>query len=268
VRPPAVPVVCRVLSVKPGKSGSLAPGLPKVGDQLDGSKATDLPDGAELSLRHSETRREFTLRGAGRFRVCPNGDETVLVARGTVTTTAGPGARAGAEVHLGTPFGVVHYGDAELTLTVTGKGLELEVRQGVTAVHGRTAADPGPNTRGVAAPNGRLKLGGRTDPTSLVEDCEAALGLLTPPPRASAGPSGSAAPLGAWAVQRLRARRGSRYACMRAEAAVTGLEGPEAARLGAALTARIGTAGRETAPSERDESSPTPEPSGSKTEFR
>ena len=114
VRPPVVPVGCRVLSVKPGKA-PLPAGMPRVGDRLEGNGAIGLPDGAELSLRHSETRREFTLRGEGRFRVCPDGDETVLVARGSMTTTSGPGARAGAEVHLGTPFGVVHFGDAELT---------------------------------------------------------------------------------------------------------------------------------------------------------
>jgi len=266
VRPPVVPVGCRVLSVKPGKA-PLAASVPRVGDRLDGG-SIDLPDGAELSLRHSETRREFTLRGEGRFRVCPNGDETVLVARGSMTTTSGPGARAGAEVHLGTPFGVVHFGDAELTLTVTGTQVDLAVRQGVVAVHGRTAADRGPSTRGVAGPDGRLKLGGRTDAAVLVGECDAALRALIPPP-ADAGPAASApVPLGAWAVQKLRARQGSRYTCMRAEAAVTGLDGPEAIRLGDLLTARIGTAGRETGPSEQREPFPASEPSGSKVEFR
>jgi hypothetical protein len=219
-----------------------------------------------VSLRHSETRRELVLFGPGRFRACPRGEETVIIGRGSVSTTAGPGARAGADVHIGTPFGVVHFGDAALKVAVTEARASVHVTQGDASIGGRTPADKGTVPPSVQGPNGRVELGGRRDENELVAECESALAALASPrPLSSAVPS--AAPsasagsnLGQWAVQKLRARQLGRYACMRAQAAVTGVDGPDATRLWDLVTAKMGTLGREAPPSESARPIPPPPP--------
>lgn len=228
--PRPAPIGCRVLAVK-----GAAPGAPKLGDLLDGTAFFDLPAGAELSLRHSETTRELALQGPGRFRACPKGEEMVVVTRGTVKTTSGPGARAGAEVRLATPFGVVHFGDAALTLEVTDKQAEVRVSSGAAAVDGRTEAD-GPTPKPVSGPKGRATFRGRSDPAVLVAECEAAAGAGSAPRPAASAPGAS---LGQWAVERLKARQAARHACSRALSAVGLAEGPEAVRLWDQVAAKI-----------------------------
>jgi hypothetical protein len=256
-----VPVGCRVLSLKgtPGGSDGGPSGAVegiKVGDLLNGERPLDLPAGLHLSLRHSETTRELVLAGGGRFVVCPGGDETVLLTRGSVSTTAGPGAHAGAEVHVGTPFGVVHFGDAALKVTVTRAALELRVTVGTASVSAGGAADSASPPKQVSGPAGRLKLLTSADPDALVKACEATLGALAAPRPSASAPEARA--LGDWAVEKLRARQESRYACMRAQAAAAGRGGPEGDRALELLTAKIGAAGRR----------PTPSAGPGKAEFR
>jgi hypothetical protein len=222
--PKPVPIGCRVLTLK-----GEAPGAPKVGDLLDGTAFFDLPARAELSVRHSETTRELALAGPGRFRACPKGEELVAVTRGKVKTTSGPGARAGAEVRLATPFGVVHFGDAELVLEVTGKQADVRVAQGTATIDGRTEADQGPTPGPVSGPKGRATFRGRADPESLLAECvkNATVARVGAPPAPSSGPGPT---LGQWAVERLKARQATRYACSRALASA-GLESEGADRL-------------------------------------
>ncbi len=233
-RPRPQPVGCRVLEATGGDAAS-----PRKGDLLDGSRFVDLSAGTSLKVKHSATLRELTLSGPGRFRPCPNGEEAVLVTSGTVVTVAGPGARAGAEVTLATPFGVAHYGDAALKLDVTDRGLTLAVSHGTVAFGGR--ADGEPKTKEeLGGPSGRLKVEGEVDPRALAERCFAALAAAAPDGGRAAGPADAGrAPLGAWAVERLRARKAARLACARAEAATGRLEGPPQSRLWAELEARI-----------------------------
>lgn len=227
--PKPAPVGCRVLTLQGN-----APSAPKPGDLLDGRSFFELPEGAVLSLRHSETTRELTLKGPGRFRACPKGEELVAVTRGTVTTTSGPGARAGAEVRLATPFGVVRFADAALTLRVTAEEAAVSVTQGYAVVDGRTKED-GPAQSPVSGPRGRSTFRGRSDAKALVAACEKqAAGLATPVPAGSASEN-----LGRWAVERLKARQAARYACSRALAAVGLVEGPDADRLWDQVSARI-----------------------------
>jgi hypothetical protein len=211
-----------VLTVK-GDAGA----GPEAGELLDGRSFFEVPAGTELALRHSETTRELALKGPGRFRACPKGEELVAVTRGKVSTTSGPGARAGAEVRLATPFGVVHFGDAALELEVTDKTVELRVSQGTVVVDGRTAEDGAP-PKPISGPRGRATFRGRSDPTALVAECETSAAALATP-----APAGSAlgANLGQWAVERLKARQTARHACSRALSAIGLVEGPEAVRL-------------------------------------
>jgi hypothetical protein len=230
--PKPAPIGCRVLTVKGD-----APGAPKAGDLLQGTAFFELPAGAELSVRHSETTRELALAGPGRFRACPKGEELVVVTRGKVKTTSGPGARAGAEVRLATPFGVVHFGDAELVLEVTDKLADLRVAQGTATIDGRTEADPGPTPKPVSGPKGRASFRGRSDPSTLIEECEkTSAGSGSGPRPATSAPGAS---IGQWAVDRLKARQAARHACSRALSAVGLVEGPEAARLWDQVAAKI-----------------------------
>jgi hypothetical protein len=204
---------------------------------LDGKSFFELPAGVELALRHSETTRELALKGPGRFRACPEGEELVAVTRGKVSTTSGPGARAGAEVRLATPFGVVHYGDAALELEVGEKQAELRVSQGTVAIDGRTKADGGPPAKPVSGPKGRAAFRGLTDPIALEAECVKSATLLELSPRPAASASGG--DLGRWAVERLKARQVTRYVCTRAMAAA-GLDvGPGGDRLWDQAAARV-----------------------------
>jgi hypothetical protein len=246
VAPARAPVGCRVLS---GKGD--APRAPKVGDLLEGQSFFDLPAGALLSLRHSETTREFSLHGPGRFRACPKGEELVAVTRGKVKTTSGPGARAGAEVRLATPFGVVHFGDAELELDVTEKQATVWVAQGTATVDGRKPADPGPTPRLVSGPKGRASFGGRTSAGDLVGEC--VLGATTLASSQPPAPAPSGTSLGQWAVGRLKARQAARHACTRALAAAGLEEGPTADLLWDRAAANIVATGTTVPPSQAPE---------------
>jgi len=227
-KPPPMVNGCRVLGVR----GKEAPaGTPGVGTLLHDRIWLELADGVELQLKHSETTRELSLVGPGRFLACADGSESVLVARGTVTTTPGPGSRAGAEVELGTPFGVVHYADAALRLEVRDAELTLEVKQGAASLSA-TEEDARPDAgepQPVRGPKGKLTLSGKVDAAKLVASCADArrtIGAKTAGPAPSAG-----AERGAWAVGLLNARKAARLICSRARAASGRLEGAEQGRL-------------------------------------
>jgi len=230
-RPSAPPVVhgCRVLGVK----GRTPPpeGTPAVGTLLHGTAWLELARGVELDLKHTETTRELRLMGPGRFLACAAGAESVVVARGSVATTSGPGSRAGAEVELATPFGVIHYADAVLRLDVNEQALELAVTQGSASVEARAGdeRDGGAAPEPVRAPKGRLSLRGQVDTAALLARCAEAHARVAGPPASSVP---SARPeRGAWAVGLLQARKAARQSCARARAAVGRADGAERDRL-------------------------------------
>jgi hypothetical protein len=220
-----------VLGVKGVKSAT----APSVGTRLTELGWFELADGAELAVKHGDTLREFELIGPGRFLACPGGDETVLVASGSLTTTAGPGARAGAVVTLATPLGVIEYPDAELRLEVAASKLSLTVKQGqATLVRLAKRAAAGPNQESVRAPAGHAVLRGEVNTPELVQRCEEL--------RADAGVPASA-PSDAterarWAVARMQARRDARLACEVARAATGRLAEAERSRFEAQLLGR------------------------------
>jgi hypothetical protein len=235
-RAPAVVHGCRVLGVK-GRTPP-PPGTPATGTLLRGAAWLDLAPGVELELKHTETTRELSLLGPGRFLACARGAEAVVVASGSVVTTPGPGSRAGAEVELATPFGVVHYADAALRLDVSEQALELAVTQGSAAVSATAneARDGGAMPAPVRAPHGRLSLRGKVESAPLVAECAEARGRVAGPTASapSAGPD-----RGAWAVSLLQARRTARLACARARAAAGRSEGGERDRLEDQLSAPL-----------------------------
>jgi hypothetical protein len=243
-RPPEKPEVslCRVIAVRSlagadagagaGADAGADAGAGRtlaVGAIVDGNEWLELGGQTEVVLRHSLTTRELALRGPGRFVPCFVGTETVLVARGSVKTTAGAGARAGAEVVLATPFGTLHFADAALELRVADRELLATVETGtVTLVPaGPLAADGGTPELTLGA-RGRKKLGATVEPKKLIALCEAAARPLeTPPPRPVAGVPSARAALGEWSVAQLRARQAARWACATARAAIGRENDPE-----------------------------------------
>jgi hypothetical protein len=221
-----------VLGVKGNKPGA-AP-APRSGTRLTGLGWFELENGVELAVKHGDTLREFRLVGPGVFQACPRADETVLVASGTVTTTPGPGSRAGAAVTLATPLGVVEYPDAELRLEVTASKLSLTVKQGqatlVSAAQAGTTAMP----LTVRGPSGHTELRGGANVPELVRRCED----LQQHAGAPLAPPSDAKERARWAVTRMQTRRSARVACDLARAATGRLSEPERGRFDAQLEGR------------------------------
>jgi hypothetical protein len=237
--------LCRVIAVRPIKGApadaSIAARAPAVGTALEGRDFLDLGDETEVALRHGTTTRELTLRGPGRFLPCFLGTETVLIATGTVKTTAGAGARAGAEVILATPLGVLHFADAALEVRVGERELDVRVDTGgatLVSASGQKGVADGGTPDFVLGPKGRKRLSGAVVTSELAFRCrEAARALGASPPAPAPSASSSRTLLGQWSVAQLRARQGTRWACAIARAAVGRLDGIKRDRVWAEITA-------------------------------
>jgi hypothetical protein len=224
-------VGCRVLAVN--GANAKTSGAAYQGRFFDGNAWVELAPEVSLSLKHSETTREFAVHGPGRFLVCPSGEESVLVASGVFSSTAGPGSRAGAEVLVGTPLGTVRYGDANLRIDVRPKGVEVNVRQGSArfdrAAESKQAAEA---TQTLEAPKGRVSIAASTDAVRLVEHCNELRSSVARGRKPTAAAAGSAGPLlGSWAATQLKMRQEARIACASAHAASGRLDEPERSRL-------------------------------------
>jgi hypothetical protein len=237
--------LCRVIAVRPKKGApadaSSGARAPAVGTAFDGRDFLDLGDETEVALRHGTTTRELTLRGPGRFLPCFLGTETVLIATGTVKTTAGAGARAGAEVILATPLGALHFADAALEVRVGEREFDARVDTGgatLVLASGRKNVADGGTPDLVLGPKGRKRLSGAVAAADLVSRCRETAGALgASPPAPAPSASSSRTHLGQWSVAQLKARQDTRWACAIARAAVGRLDGPERDRLWAEITA-------------------------------
>jgi hypothetical protein len=210
------------------KAPSPAPaGTPAVGAAFGGQAWLTLAEGVEVSMKHGETTREFRLAGPGLFLPCPESEEEVVVANGTVVTTPGPGSRAGAEVTLATPFGVVLYADAALELAVAHDKLTLRVKQGEATLNDTSDESlQAPVRVEHVKPSGRaVTLGGKVNADELGKSCDAARDRAVVPP-----PSDRTA-RGSWAANMLEWHRRVRLRCARAAAAVARVNGPNQGRL-------------------------------------
>jgi hypothetical protein len=218
-RAPRKPPTCRALAVT-GKV--LAGDQPvAVGTAVDGKTWLLLEKGASVSFRHSVSAREVTLVGPAQALPCFEGEEDFLLGSGQLRSSAGPGARPGAQVTVYTPFGTFSYGDARIDVQTSKSQAELAVTQGeawATPIAGATRT--GPDV--VRAPKGKATLRGAPKPAALVADCEKQAGVaeglasqvLHPTPGPDAGT------LGERAAAHMGARRAARGACWCARAAV------------------------------------------------
>jgi hypothetical protein len=232
---PEIPL-CRVIAVRPTRPAApdagIDPRAPAVGVALEGRDWLTLGPNTEVVLRHAMTTRELALRGPGRFLPCFQGTETVLVATGSVKTTAGAGARAGAEVILATPLATLHFADAALELGVGERALDVSVEAGVVTLVPATSATKASADAGVPGvvlgPRSKKRLPGSVDLKDLVARCgDASRSLGTAPPAVPAGVPSARALLGQWSVEQLRARQAARWACAAARAAIGREQGPE-----------------------------------------
>jgi hypothetical protein len=206
---------------------------------LDGKNWLRLAKGAKLTTRDTTSARELAAVGPALVLPCVGGDEDWLLAEGTVVTTAGAGARPGAEVAVYTPLGSVSYGDARIEIHAAAHKVELSQITGEAWI--RAAAGARLTGREKLVPKARATLSGSPNAASLVEACEKAAdeserlvrAVLAPP----AGVDGGS--LGDRAAAHLRARRAARAACGSARAAAA-LEKDEGARRD--LEARVGRA--------------------------
>jgi hypothetical protein len=217
--PPAPrPPICRALRVT---------GEAKVGDAplasgaaLDGSEWVSLAKGAQLTLKHAQSGRELAVAGPALFRACRRGREQLLLARGSVVATAGMGSRPGAEVLIATPIAAVHYADAELTLELSEKSLNIAVRVGSVEVTG--LPPPKKPLKSPLKPRDKLSIPvGKPDPARLIADCKAAAEQAEQLARRVADASATQ-PLGERAQAHVKARKLARSSCTVA-AVATGL---------------------------------------------
>ena len=233
VQPPKAAEGCRALSVT--GDAPLEPGA-----LLEGANWLVLPRGARISVRHGASARELSFEGPGRAVICRDGEEQVLLAAGRITTSAGPGARPGAEVLIATPFGLVRYGDATLEVRTAGRKTEVVSRAGeawLELAHGASLrGEP------KLLPGKKASLSGppAVTPESSAAACAAAAVTAKDSARALLDPAGTTAPdagsLGARAAAQVRDRRAARYACAIAAAAIGQLKDPaERDRLGTEL---------------------------------
>jgi hypothetical protein len=215
-RLPAPPTpICRVLRlVGSGKVGEVELSS---GAELDGSEWVTLEKGASLTLKHSASGRELLVAGPARFRACRRGREQLLLVRGKVTGGGGVGARPGAEVSIATPVAAVRYADAELTVTLDDKQLNVAVRTGLVEVDSASGRALEP-----LRAKGKLVLPlGKPDPAALLARCKTAAEAAEASARRVADRS-APEPLGERAQAHVRARKAARSACTVA-AVTTGL---------------------------------------------
>jgi hypothetical protein len=238
--PPPRPPPCRALRVKgtvimrnstpPQVSAALRDDAPlRDGAPITGGTWLELSADAEVVVKHTQSGREMTVRGPGRALTCRDAEEQVLLESGRFESTAGAGARPGAEVWIATPNGLVRYGDAELSVSADAQRANVEVTWGDAWVE----ATPGATLKGpeqLRGPKGKgsLVAGAATTPDALVEACrQTAFEAARTARNVLAVPDGGdAGTLGERAAAQLRARRRARALCASAAAALPRVEDP------------------------------------------
>ncbi len=191
------------------------------GDVLSGIRWLTLPEDARLVVKHPRSGRELSFSGPARLLPCIEGQEEVLLARGSLRAIVGPGTRPGAEVVIGTPYGALRYASANATVSVSPAGLAVSVAAGEVHWLGRAP-------RAVLATSPLVvEAAGRVDFEASGAACRVSAGEAEALARAllTQGPKG----LGERASRHLQARRRARTDC--AVAAAVALDGePEEAR--------------------------------------
>jgi hypothetical protein len=176
----------------------------------------DVGAASRIVVKHARSGRELTVEGPARVRLCPDGEEQVLLTSGRFKGTAGIGARPGAEVWVATPAGLIRYGEAELSVQAEGKKVLLSVVSGDAWVEPARGSSVKGKDHVVAKGTATLSRGTGSTAASLVAHCEeTAEAAASAAQKVLAGPEGGAdaGSLGERAAAQVRARRAARSAC-------------------------------------------------------
>lgn len=127
--PSAATLPCRVIGIT-GKVSALIVGttpgdggapLLYPGADVPSSTWLDLGEAAKITAKDPRTTRETTFFGPALIRACVHQEEESWIASGSFESAPGAGETLGAEEWVISPFGVVRYGAAGLTLIVSAK---------------------------------------------------------------------------------------------------------------------------------------------------
>lgn len=206
---------CRVIAMQgDARRGSRALGAREL---IAGGEPIELGPDASLHLKHTESAREWTFRGPLRLSACGAGSEELALGLGALQSELGQGARPGAEVWIGTPFGSLRYADARARVDVSDSSLTVAVDAGELWLD----AAPGPDARDaelVLRAGQRAERRHRHGAESATLTCSDAAARAEADARALLEPGGDA--LGARAKAHVRSRQRARAACLTALAAV------------------------------------------------
>lgn len=208
----APPDACRVMSVSGrARRGS---GQPIArGARLAGAEPIELEDDGRLHFKHTGSGREWTARGPARLVPCVDGQEEIILVSGALRAELGAGARPGAEVWVGTPFGSIRYARAQAEVRVSEQALELTASVGDVWLEG---AAPAAELRVAAAIRRPAAQRLRVGPA--LEACARAAAESEARAKALLGPGEVG--LGQRAAAHVRARRLARSRCASATATV------------------------------------------------
>lgn len=204
-------VGCRVIEVSGAIEGA---GRPlRTGAWLDGTSWLSLPKDGKVVVKHPTSARELSVSGPGLVRLCAAGEEQVVLARGALRATAGPGARPGAQVLVFTPVGAVRYGDADLSARVTERSVNIQVFAGdawVEPLFGATRQGP---EHVLARVKSALKAPAAPAPERAVTACREAAQAAASAAEAVLTPGQAGVSLGQRAANQLKARQTARALC-------------------------------------------------------
>ena len=139
---------------------------------LQGLAPTDawleLAKGSRVVAKDPRTARETTFRGPARVRACVGYSEESWVASGHFESAVGAGETPGAEEWVATPFGVVRYTAARLSVDVGAHDADVVVESGQAFAWG-TPGDAGAADEGWTRLSvGKFKLSAREDAAGAV----------------------------------------------------------------------------------------------------
>jgi hypothetical protein len=213
---PDAPGGCRIMSLT-GSVRAAGGALIRKGQKLTGDEGLILEQAARLHLKHAVTGREWSVLGPARLLPCVAGQEELVLGEGRLLTEQGVGARPGAEVLIGTPFGSIRYLDARAELVVSARELRLSVSSGEAWL-----APPGseqtPELRAQGSQLVRRHPAQRPTLQAAIEACARA--AATSESQASTLLQPSEQALGQRAAAHVRARQHARSSCASATAAL------------------------------------------------
>jgi hypothetical protein len=173
---PPPKLACRIVALdgdahieKPGGADGGAPML------LQGLAPTDawfdVGKGGRVVARDPHTARETTFRGPARARACVDYAEESWIASGHFESSVGAGEQPGAEEWVVTPFGVVRYTAAKLSIDVGTHDADVAVETGQAFAWGAPGDGGGSDEGWTRLTGGKTRLSLRDPAAAAVDRC-------------------------------------------------------------------------------------------------